>query len=229
MKRRFFIVLIFILTVSFPVNAGSGLIKNNRQALKLVALTFDDGPHLTYTDEILDILKKYNIKATFFVVGTNVKYFPDKLKRIAAEGHEIGNHTYSHKFLTRYNDETITEEIKKAEEIILSTTGIKPKVFRPPGGMYNERIGNIAKDLGYISILWSQDPRDWSKTSISTIENKVISNASDGDIILFHDFNQKNSPTPEALRRIIPKLIEMGYRFVTVSDIIAVTIEDKTE
>lgn len=199
----------------------SNLYVSNRTAENCVALTFDDGPHPKYTKEILDILDKYNAKATFFVVGKNAELYPEIVKEEHERGHEIGNHTYSHPNLRNISAMNFFEEITKTKEIIESITGVTPRLFRPPGGYLNNNIVDEVSSIENISVLWSwrQDTRDWACTSSDIIVKNVIENLKDGDIILFHDYNAGNSPTPDALEKILKALSEKGYSFVTVSDL----------
>ncbi len=193
----------------------------NRNAGKHIAITFDDGPHPKYTSQILDILKKYNAKATFFVLGSNAKKYPDLLKREFDEGHEIGNHSYSHPNMKTLSSDKILQEIKYTQDCIGEIIGTKPVIFRSPGGIYNSDIINSATSLGCKPVMWSwrQDTRDWEMPSVDKIVDTVLSNIRDGDIILFHDFNQKGSPTPKALDKILSELSKLGYTFVTVSEL----------
>ncbi|WNR46793.1 polysaccharide deacetylase family protein [Paenibacillus roseipurpureus] len=187
---------------------------------KVIALTFDDGPHPSQTPQILDLLKQYHAKATFFVVGNKIKLYPDVLKREVDEGHEIANHTYTHAFLSKRTN--MKKEINKTDEIIYSVAGIRCHLFRPPGGFYNERLVNIVKQEGHKMIMWSWhlDPRDWSTPGVNKIVNKVLNNSSSGDIVLFHDYVEGKTQTIEALQEILPELEKRGYRFVTVSELL---------
>lgn len=216
-------LVIFVGAISCYADAASKnqIFAANRDAGKYVALTFDDGPHGKYTGQILDILKKYNAKATFFVVGKNAKRYPELVKKEAQEGHEIGNHTFSHPSVKGILPQKIDEEIQSTQEIIFEITGQKPKVFRAPGGIYDGAVLDMAEKHGLKPVLWSwrQDTKDWSKPSVDYIVNTVVNNLRDGDIILFHDFNVSPSPTPAALEIILPQLIEKGYSFVTVSEL----------
>lgn len=190
---------------------------------KIIALTFDDGPDPSDTPAILDLLNQYGAKATFFVIGKRVEKHPDLVKRELREGHEIANHTYSHPyFKKRIPGEKVQEEILKAEQIIFDTTGHKPNLFRPPGGYYGENLVNASKKSGYLVVMWSwhQDTEDWNKPGVAKIVNKVLNNVRNGDIILFHDYVEGKSQTLEALKQILPQLIEKGYRFVTVSELL---------
>ncbi len=200
---------------------ADGVIVSNRGASKCVALTFDDGPHPKYTAEILDILKEHGAKATFFVIGQNAEKYPELVKREHNEGHEIGNHTFSHPQLRQIPVSKFTDEISKTQLTIKNITGVEPKLFRPPGGYLNNSFVEKTKDLNCTSVLWSwrQDTKDWSRPTAEKIVSTVLGNIRNGDIILFHDYNSGKSPTPEALRIIIPRLKEMGYTFVTVSEL----------
>lgn len=201
----------------------SNLFVANRSAEKCVALTFDDGPHPEYTLQILDILDKYDAKATFFVIGENADKYRDIVKEEYDRGHEIGNHTYTHPDLKKISASEFLEEIKKTKEIIEEITGETPVLFRPPGGYLNNSIVNELTEQNGIPVLWSwrQDTRDWACPSSSSISNSVLKNLKDGDIILFHDYNAKKSPTPAALETILSELSEKGYKFVTVSELMS--------
>ncbi|MEC0248341.1 polysaccharide deacetylase family protein [Paenibacillus chitinolyticus] len=190
---------------------------------KVIALTFDDGPDPVQTVQILDELKKYGAKATFFVVGKRAERFPALIKREAAEGHEIGNHTYSHPFLTNNRStESIRSEIAATQKVIKSINGTAPVLFRPPGGYYHERLVHVSLSEGCLPILWSwhQDTEDWKAPGVNRIVNKVLNNAREGDIVLFHDHVQGSSNTVDAIRKILPELSKRGYHFVTVSELL---------
>lgn len=185
---------------------------------KRVALTFDDGPHPRYTPQILDILKEYDVKATFFMVGSNADYHPELVERVLAEGHEIGNHTYNHYHTVNMKSEELTRDILACGEALARfTDGKAPKLFRPPEGVFNEDIKALCEKEGYTIVMWSVDTRDWAHTPIPDIVAGVRANVQDGAIILMHDFIGKKSPTPAALRQIIPMLQRSGYEFVTIS------------
>jgi peptidoglycan-N-acetylglucosamine deacetylase len=189
---------------------------------KLIALTFDDGPDPADTPAILNLLKEYEAKATFFVIGKRAEQFPELIQREIHEGHEIANHTYSHMFFSKQmNPQKIEDEILKAEESISQVTGEKPHLFRPPGGYYGENLVDSAKKFRYQVILWSwhQDTEDWKRPGVHKIVAKVLNNARNGDIILFHDYVEGKTQTIEALKQILPELKERGYTFVTVSEL----------
>lgn len=187
---------------------------------KKIALTFDDGPHYKYTEEILDILAEYNIKATFFVVGKLAELHPELVVREITEGHEVAGHTWSHPHLTKISEEALIKEINATEEILFEIAEYRPRLFRPPEGKCGELVRKVAGKLDYKVILWTVDTRDWAHTPSEKISECVLNNTRSGSIILCHDFVGYDSPTPAALRLFIPKLLEEGYEFVTVSDLI---------
>ncbi|MEK3889520.1 polysaccharide deacetylase family protein [Bacillus sp. FSL K6-3431] len=191
---------------------------------KVIALTFDDGPHYIYTPQILDVLAKYDAKATFFVIGKHAEEYPDLILREKAEGHEIANHTYSHPHPNskRATYELLEKELKKTDEIIFNITGSNPIFYRPVGGDYNDEIVNTAVQQGFRVIMWSwhQDTQDWKMPGVNKIVTKVMSGASPGDIVLFHDAGGDRSQTVEALKKILPALKKQGYEFVTVSELL---------
>ena len=187
---------------------------------KKIALTFDDGPHPVYTREILGILEQYGIRATFFCIGCNAGQYPEIVREIAAAGHEIGNHTYGHPNLGCAAYEGARAEILEMETALPAEVETRPRLFRPPGGMYCDEVCRAAADLDYSVILWSVDTRDWAHTAVEDIAENVLTNTEAGDIILFHDYVSGDSPTPEALRRILPELIERGFSFCTVGEMI---------
>lgn len=185
-----------------------------------VALTFDDGPHPQHTARILDILKKESVKATFFVVGENVQYYPDMFDRIIAEGHEVGNHTNHHTFLTGLGRDEVSKAIDGCDDAIYHHDEYSARLLRPPGGNYDTNVLQFCALRDYTVVLWSIDTRDWAGTSAFEIEKNVLENINDGDIILMHDYVSRKAHTEEALEHIIPKLKALGYRFVTVSELI---------
>ncbi len=216
-------VLVFfnsIFIYSESINDEEIFIKNGSRDKKLIALTFDDGPHPKETNQVLDVLKKYNIKATFFIAGKHANWYPKALVRASKEGHEIGNHTFNHPDISNLTKSQLEEEILKCEDILIKLTGKKPRLFRPPYGSYKqEELALIAKKLKYKIVLWtSVDARDWENPGANVIVNKIINNVKNGDIILLHDYATNN--TVEALDMLIPKMIEKGFKFVTVSEII---------
>lgn len=220
MIKRCSAVFVALFCMATLFSAGSAKPYRKGIATKQIALTFDDGPSIQNTEEILRILKEYQIRATFFVIGENAAAEPDRIRMIYEAGHEIGNHTYTHAYITKLEKAALREEIQKTEDVLKQITGEKPCIFRPPGGYYDEESLALLEEMGYRSILWSLDTRDWSMPKSDTIASKIEENAVGGDIILFHDLNDKRLPTPEALKRILPYLKENGYEFVTISEMI---------
>lgn len=187
---------------------------------KVIALTFDDGPHTTFTPQILDLLAKYDAKATFFVIGERAEKYPELIRKLDDQGHEIANHTYTHPHSITV--ENLERELKKTNEIIYDITGSYPLLYRPVGGSYNERIINTAVENGYKVIMWSwhQDTKDWKMPGVNNIVTTVLSGATPGNIVLFHDAGGNRSQTVQALEQILPALTQKGYKFVTVSELL---------
>lgn len=195
--------------------------RRHNNSERKIALTFDDGPHKTYTPEILDILDEFGIKATFFVVGCNCEENPEIVLREISSGHEIGNHTYSHPRLSRIKQERLMSEIIKTENLLFELSEYRPKLFRPPEGVYSLTVSKTLERLDYTPVLWTVDTMDWKLPSSKKIAETVKKNTTSGVIILCHDFVSGKSNTPEALREFLPLLIKEGYQFVTVSELIA--------
>lgn len=197
-------------------------IMNQGMNENLCALTFDDGPSL-YTPGLLDMLASYDIKATFFVLGKNAAYFPGIVKRIAAEGHEIGNHTWSHPNLKRMSSDRQKEEILKTDATLRSM-GITPLYMRPPYGSFDERTVRIADELGVSVVLWSLDSYDWKRlppdySKLRSTRGTVYDAGALRGVFLFHDIHKG---TVDDLPRIIAQLRQGGCeRFVTMSDYLA--------
>jgi peptidoglycan/xylan/chitin deacetylase (PgdA/CDA1 family) len=191
-----------------------------QQSGHMIALTFDDGPHPKKTPEILDILKQNSIPATFFVVGENAAENEEIVERIYREGHEIGNHTLTHKYLHDASIGVVEREIDLCDHVIFNHSEYNSIVFRPPGGLYDADLTTVCSKRGYSVVLWSIDTRDWAGTSALDICKEIYNNVEDGSIILMHDYVCGESHTAEALRIVIPELKKLGYRFVTVSELI---------
>ena len=189
---------------------------------KKIALTFDDGPHPTLTPRILEILKKYDVKATFFMVGENVVNYPESARFVVQAGHEIGNHTYSHRHVSGMNEDTLKKELALCEDALFELCEYRTHLFRPPEGAINDQVREIAGESGYRIVLWSIDTEDWRHTPPHDIVSRVTREVRDGDIILMHDYIGRGSPTPEALKKMIPALIARGYRFVLVSELLSI-------
>ncbi|MFT4641750.1 MAG: peptidoglycan/xylan/chitin deacetylase (PgdA/CDA1 family) [Verrucomicrobiales bacterium] len=185
----------------------------------VVAMTFDDGPR-PWTMDLLDSLKERNIKATFFVVGQAVATYPEVVKRIVAEGHEIANHTWNHpKNMARMPERSVRKQLQACHDIIVKTTGVVPRVFRPPGGSFSSSQSQwIYKEWDYVNIMWSVDPLDWQRPGAEVIKSRILEGTSDGAIILAHDLHQ---PTVKAMPATLDALIAEGYQFLRVSELLA--------
>ncbi|MGE7601664.1 polysaccharide deacetylase family protein [Peribacillus sp. NPDC097675] len=188
---------------------------------KIVAITFDDGPHPDYTPQILDLLAKYDAKATFFVAGNKVKSYPDVLKREVNEGHEIANHTYTHPYDRNISANKLSSELDNTDKIIKNLSGYRPSLYRPVGGLHNDTIINTAVNKGFKVVLWSwhQDPKDWAMPPASKISNHIIKALQPGDIILLHDWSDRPQ-TVQALETTLDYLYKNGYECVTVSELL---------
>lgn len=183
-------------------------------AKPMIALTFDDGPDNNATGKILDTLQQYNGHATFFQLGSRAAEYAESLRRIAAEGHEIGSHTFSHE---NYGINVTAEDILSANDAIEAVCGVRPTVFRSPGGMTTDAIRQTCIEEGMPIYYWSIDTEDWDSRDVEAIFAHIAGNVSDGDIILLHNIYD---PTAEAVKRIVPYLTERGYQLVTVSQLV---------
>lgn len=194
---------------------------------KEIALTFDDGPSPLWTSQVLEILKKHNIKATFFLLGKNVKKYPDLVKRIYEEGHNIGAHTYSHLNILTCKKPRAIFEIEETHRQIKEITNYEPYLFRPPYGAYQKKFYHYLKQYNYKIILWTISAEDWNGDGAKKIQNRVLSQMRNGSIILFHDGGGNRSPTIEVLNTIIEKTKNMGYNFVTIEEMFFKEKENK--
>lgn len=193
-----------------------------------IALTFDDGPSTDLTGPLLDVLLEKQVRATFFVLGNRLKSSQargDLLRREVAEGHEIGNHTYSHQILKKADAATTRDELVRTSDLIQSIAGVTPTIMRPPTGGYSATTEEVTGELGLtiVNWTWQSCPEDWNhKDDPDHIANFVIENAANGHIILLHD---TNSATLAAVPRIIDGLAEKGFRFMTVSELLSYSSE----
>lgn len=184
-----------------------------------VAMTFDDGPHPANTPRLLDMLRDRNIKATFYVIGRNVEMYPEITRRIVAEGHEIGNHTYTHRNMTKLGDEAVRTELVKTRDAIARAAGVQPRTMRPPyGALLQSQRSWIHSEFNYPTIMWSVDPRDWQRPGPSVVASRIVSGTTPGAIILAHDLH---APTVDAMPAALDGLLRKGYRFITVSQLLA--------
>ena len=185
-----------------------------------VALTFDDGPHPGRTKRILALLDRYSVKATFFILGCNAEYYPEPLALAVAAGHEIEDHSFDH--VTRGKTALELENsITKTARIIEQASGRSPRFFRPPEGKCTPELNEALSVLGYESVFWTVDSRDWTGKPAEAIARDVLAQVKDGDVLLFHDYTCPGENTLHALEKIIPALLSRGYRFVTVEEMFA--------
>lgn len=184
-----------------------------KEDVKKIALTFDDGPHPYYTEQLLDGLKERGVVVSFFVTGEHAVLHPDVIKRMDEEGHLIGNHTYSHMQLNNANKEEYKEELVATSEVIEEIIGEEVIYVRPPYGTWDK---SFETELNMIPVLWTIDPLDWCSNNASCITKRVLEKAEENDIILMHDYYDT---TVTAALKIVDELQEQGYTFVTVEEI----------
>jgi len=196
-------------TPKFPAAPTNKMIDPTKP---MIAITYDDGPGI-YTDRVLDVLEKYDAKATFFVIGCQVNSFPNQVRRAYNMGCQIGNHTWSHPMLAGQSVGSIQNQIQSTDAVVKSIIGVNPTVMRPPGGSMNQTVCNT---VGKPLIMWSVDPRDWANRSASYVTNHVLNYVQDGDIVLLHDIHYSTAVATETL---IPSLINRGYQLVTIDEL----------
>lgn len=206
-----------------PAEAGTGTKRSSYNSCNVegpyIALTFDDGPHATLTPKLLDILKEKGVKATFFVLGECVAANPAVLQRAAAEGHEIGNHSWGHKAFPRGGGAGVASEINRTNAAIESATGAKPVLVRPPYGATNATITKrLNEEFGLKVIMWDVDPLDWKVRNSAHVQSEILKSTKPGSIVLAHDIHPT---TVEAMAGTIDALKEKGFKFVTVSELVA--------
>lgn len=194
---------------------------------KAVALTFDDGPSPAWTPLILDELKKAGVKATFFMLGEHVREYPEVARRVVAEGHDIGNHTYDHHVLLYYKKSELEKEITEADKVIKEVTGKTTRYFRPPKAWLTGREKKKIRELGYTVVLWSLNSKDWVTFDDKYMIKYILRNVQPGDIILFHDSGGAlrteggdRHETVLAVKRLIERLRDRGYSFVTLTQLL---------
>ncbi len=200
------------------VNSDAATITAISTPSPVVAMTFDDGPHPTHTPRLLDMLRERNLRATFYLIGNRVVQYPNIARRIAEEGHEIGNHSWSHPFMDRLSAAAVTREIDQTTDAIFQVTGRPPVTFRPPYGAFtrNQRT-NLHAARSLPTILWSVDPQDWRRPGPSVVANRILTHAHQGGIILSHDIHRG---TIDAMPQTLDGLTARGLRFATVSQML---------
>src|SRR5438132_6874176 len=183
-----------------------------------IALTFDDGPSATLTPKLLDLLAAHHIKATFFVIGENVAEQPEIVARAAREGHEIGNHSWSHPNFAKMSQENVRSQLQRTDDAIKNAIGKRPTLLRPPYGSITEREKRwIHDEFGYEIILWDVDPLDWKRPGPAVVRSRILKETRPGSIVLSHDIHPG---TIEAMPSTFDELEAKGFKFVTVSELL---------
>lgn len=208
-------------TLTLSAQKPIGVYYHVSTAEKVVALTFDDGPHPRFTDQILQILEKEGVRATFFEIGSNVEAYPDVTRRVIAAGHEIGNHTYGHPIAKTISARELEEEIEKTDALLRAAGYCGNALFRPPQGICSDALPGVLEKSNKAAILWNIDTRDWAHTPSEQIVSEIEKTVCGGDIILFHDYVSGESTTIPAIKKLIPLLKQRGYQFVTVSELLS--------
>ncbi|MBQ9805415.1 MAG: polysaccharide deacetylase family protein [Clostridia bacterium] len=212
---------VFFLSKTLPIQVlAVEAFHSAKTQSKKIALTFDDGPHPSQTKRILDVLDRYHVHATFFMVGVNIENYPDAAKEVIARGHEVGNHTYSHAKIGNMSESDVDRELERCEEILDELCDYEPHLFRPPQGALSDAVEGCSFEHDYRLVLWSLDTRDWEVKNTDQIVKKVLSSIQGGDIVLMHDYIGTHSRTAEALEILLPELIARGYEPVTVSELL---------
>ena len=184
-----------------------------------IAMTFDDGPSSANTPRLLDLAAKKHIKLTFFLIGENAARNPQLVQRELAEGHQVGNHSYTHPDLAKMSDDAVRSEIQKTQDAIIAASGYKPILMRPPYGAMTPRQRLwVSHEFGVKLILWDVDPLDWKRPGPDVVASRIIAAVRPGSIILSHDIH---SQTVDAMPKVFDTLLAKGYKFVTVSELIA--------
>jgi peptidoglycan/xylan/chitin deacetylase (PgdA/CDA1 family) len=213
---------------SIGLGDQQGTIRRVVFPFRAAALTFDDGPSPEWTPQVLAMLKKHQVKATFFMVGEAVEKYPELVRQVAAAGHSIGSHSYSHPPLPLLGRARLREEIERAEQAFVKVLGRKPDYFRPPWGFYNRIVLDELRKRNYLTVLWTQSTQDWRNPGVDFIVSQVARDPHLGDIILMHDGgNYPNSTdtsreqTVQALDQMIPALESKGFQFKNVDEMVA--------
>ncbi|MBO8126304.1 MAG: polysaccharide deacetylase family protein [Firmicutes bacterium] len=225
-------VVLLLLVGNFYVYHGFGsqadIYRRGSEEEKKVALTFDDGPNPTYTPAILEILRRYGVPATFFLLGSQVDAYPELPERMVSEGHEVGIHSYDHLNLTSLSTPALSSQIFQTIVAILNAGGKYPRFLRPPRGLYNAQLRRLAELLGLRIVLWSLSSEDWMPgKSPEAVVNRILNRVQPGDILLFHDggglingAKNNRKHTVQALPQIIEGLEAAGYEIVPLTELL---------
>lgn len=199
-------------------NHGIVTLTNVQTNRPRVALTFDDGPHPRHTPVLLDILANYRAKATFYVIGSLVRRYPEIARRIVDEGHELANHTWTHPTLSRLGTRSVLREIDRTQQVIWDTVGAVPVTMRPPYGAFTQRQSRMLQaERNLPTVIWSVDPQDWRRPGSSVVARRMIRGARPGAIILAHDIH---GPTVRAIPAALEGIAAQGLGFATMSELL---------
>jgi peptidoglycan-N-acetylglucosamine deacetylase len=184
-------------------------------AHKAIALTIDDGPDPVYTPQVLRVLRRYDVTATFSMIGLHVAAYPQLARAVAGAGHKICNHTWTHSDLVGMPARSVRDELARASHAIEAATGVHPGLFRAPYGAWSPAVIRQCERMAMVPLDWSVDPRDWARPGVRSIVRNIMTNTQPGSIILEHDGGGNRSETVEALRIVLPRLLDDGYHFET--------------
>jgi len=198
---------------SYPLNQPLYYIND---ASKAIALTIDDGPDPLYTPQVLSVLHKYNVAATFSMIGEHVAAYPQLARAVHEAGHKICNHTWTHSDLLGMRVARVRDELTRAGDAIHAATGVHPGLFRAPYGAWSRAVIRQCERMKMVPVDWSVDPRDWSQPGVRKIVRNIMKNTQPGSIILEHDGGGNRSETVAALRIVLPRLLDKGYHFETL-------------
>lgn len=222
MRKIILFFITMLMVINIQANNRSSIIYSGKSNDNSIALTFDDGPDPVNTIKVLDTLKKYDIKATFFLVGQNVKRYPNIVKRIYDEGHTIGNHSYTHGRFYKGDKGIISKEIIQTQNVIEEVIGLKPVFFRPPYGAVSKNLIDVCKENNLEVVNWNVDTEDWKKTiKASDLINQIKNINKSNRIILMHTMAHLNK-TSEALEPIIISLVQRGFKLKTLNEILEI-------
>lgn len=206
------------------------LLLKGRGSFKQVALTFDDAPDTQFTPQVLDVLKQYNVRATFFLIGSEAEKYPEIVKRIVREGHVIGNHSYNHKLYTKLSDDKFRAQVLQTQKALKSLIGYTPRLIRPPYGEISESQLLWASQQGLRIVNWNVDSQDWKQINREQVTNNILNHVKMGAIVLQHTGGgpgQNLSGTVEALPKVIEILQSRGYKLVTLPEMLQLSKQIK--
>jgi peptidoglycan/xylan/chitin deacetylase (PgdA/CDA1 family) len=220
MIRQVFLFIIFFLPIALLISCRSSRVTGPE---KQIALTFDDGPDSVYTEKVLKVLRRHHVHATFFLIGSAIEKYPSTVKKIEADGHCIGNHSYHHlNFWNLSCEQLLQEEILRTQEMIFNLTGRKTRIYRPPYGYILDSCKSMLESRDYVVVRWDIDPVDWDvdHNSVKNIEDFIKISAGDHCSILMHCGNGDRSNTVKALPHVIHDLERENYRFVRLDELL---------